>query len=110
MKKGFTLIELLAVIIILGVVALIAVPSITKVLDDSRKKATGESACQYINAVNRKIQLTNMENSSKKFADGLYSLPLNSELEPDINGRKPIGGWIKVEDGKVFSAKSNFSR
>ena len=36
-KKGFTLIELLAVIIILGVLMIIAIPSVTKYIDDSRK-------------------------------------------------------------------------
>ena len=36
-KKGFTLIELLAVIIILGVLMIIAIPSVTKYIDESRK-------------------------------------------------------------------------
>ena len=36
-KKGFTLIELLAVIIILGVLMIIAVPSVTKYINDSRR-------------------------------------------------------------------------
>ena len=36
-KNGFTLIELLAVIIILGVLMIIAVPAVTKYINDSRK-------------------------------------------------------------------------
>ncbi|MEG1048680.1 MAG: prepilin-type N-terminal cleavage/methylation domain-containing protein, partial [Bacilli bacterium] len=34
-KNAFTLIELLAVILILGIIALIAIPTITKILDES---------------------------------------------------------------------------
>ena len=36
MKKGFTLIELLAVILILGIIALIAIRTLSKVLEDAR--------------------------------------------------------------------------
>ena len=34
-KKGFTLIELLAVIIILGILMIITIPSVTKYINDS---------------------------------------------------------------------------
>lgn len=40
MKRGFTLVELLAVIIILGLVGLIAIPSITRMLEDSKMDYT----------------------------------------------------------------------
>lgn len=36
-KKGFTLIELLAVIVILGIIMLIAIPSVSKYIDNSKK-------------------------------------------------------------------------
>lgn len=45
-KKGFTLIELLAVIVILGVIMLIAIPSVSSIIANSRKntyKSTAET-------------------------------------------------------------------
>lgn len=38
-NKGFTLIELLAVIVILGIIMVIATTSVSKALEESRKKA-----------------------------------------------------------------------
>lgn len=44
-KKGFTLVELLAVIVILALILAIAVPTISSLIEESRKnsfKATGD--------------------------------------------------------------------
>ena len=54
-KKGFTLIELLAVIIILGVLMIIAIPSVTSYIQNSRKSAYVKSAVAYIDAVRVKV-------------------------------------------------------
>ena len=42
MKKGFTLIELLGVIVILGLIALIAIPTINSSLNASKSRAYDE--------------------------------------------------------------------
>lgn len=42
MKKGFTLVELLGVIVILGLIAMVAIPTINTALDNSREKAYNE--------------------------------------------------------------------
>ena len=47
-EKGFTLIELLAVIIILGVIMLIAIPSVTRLINDSRKETYLDTARQIV--------------------------------------------------------------
>lgn len=51
-KKGFTLIELLAVIVILGILALIIVPVISNIIDDARKEAAKRSVENYVSAAN----------------------------------------------------------
>jgi len=46
--KAFTLIELLAVIIILGILMIIAIPSVTSYINNSRKSAYIDTAKQVI--------------------------------------------------------------
>ena len=47
-KKGFTLIELLAVIIILGILMIIAIPSVTQYINNSRKSAYVDTAKEIV--------------------------------------------------------------
>ena len=78
-KKGFTLIELLAVIIILGVLMIIAIPSVTEYISSSRKSAFADSAVSYIDGTRT------MVNQAQKVqffdVNTLYLVPVGHEEE-----------------------------
>ena len=54
-KSGFTLIEILAVIIILGILVIVAIPSVTRLVGDSRKSAYVKTAKELINGAIAKV-------------------------------------------------------
>ena len=63
MKKGFTLIELLAVIVVLGLIAVIAIPTVTSSLKNYQKKLLN-------------TQIVNIENAARTWgAKHLTELP-----------------------------------
>lgn len=89
-KSGFTLIEILAVIVIIGIIMVIAVPSVSNYILDSRKNTYVSTIKGYAEAVRNKINNFEYSLSNKDIA---YYVPI-SNIELDKGGNSPFGDWI----------------
>ena len=99
-NKGFTLVELLAVIVILALIALIATPIILNVINDAKKQAAKDSAYGYMDAVEKYIVSSELED--KSITDGIYRVEdLNKKIS--VKGSTPDNGIIKIENKEVKS-------
>ena len=128
MKKGFTLIELIAVIVVLAIITLIAVPIMSKVVDKARKGAAEASALNYIDAVEKYVILHDLDSTKYPYdlKNNTFNVSSNTEISlldiiipkakaegtvPSLNsfitvkGRKPSSGTVTTnEKGKVTDA------
>ena len=93
-RKAFTLIELLAVIIVLAIIALIAMPIIFNVIENAKLKSLENSAYGVVDAV-RLYYMENLMNSDNG------EVPLNGSVTTlSLSGEHPIGGTWTIENGK----------
>ena len=99
-KKAFTLIELLAVIIILGILLIIAVPAVTKYINDSRKSS-------YINTAKRIVEgtitLANSEKLNIIDSDTTYYIPA-SYIKTENTFKSPYGKFTEAYVGVVINS------
>lgn len=105
-KKGFTLIELLAVIIILGVLLLIAVPSVSRYIQQSREKTYASNLAKLVDAVSTEV---NSYTEPYTFSTEEYLVvPLVClELERGSSEKSPFSAYKPLESYVVVTRNAN---
>ncbi len=105
-KKGFTLIELLAVIIILGVLLLIAVPSVSRYIQQSRIKTYKSNLSKLVDAVSIEV---NSYSDEYQFGSGEYLVvPFACiDLERGSNIKSTFSEYLAEKSYVVVTRNSN---
>ena len=95
-KKGFTLIELLAVILILGIIALIAIPTVNNIISEARMGAFKSGNEVIIKSIEESCQMDLIKGKnpvlSYVFTDG------KSSNKIDVKGSLPKDGYIFLDN------------
>lgn len=112
-KKGFTLIELLAVIVILAILVMVAIPAVTKYLNAARQGTFADNAKSAISAVRNDVIMNGFgSDASGATTSGSVmtydQTAINGLLEKKLE-TSPFGGTYKeakitVTQEKVVSS------
>lgn len=70
-RKGFTLIELLAVITIMGILMLVAIPAVSRTIENSRRDTFMDTAKSYMNAIKNAVAADELKCGSDLISAGL---------------------------------------
>ena len=122
-NKGFTLVELLAVIVIMGILMMVAIPSVTRTIENSRKDSFVDIAKSYGNAVRTLWTSDNLTCNgvvSSAVDDGDYYILINSkegakESLPVLVdqggksswGNRDVNGYVRVNVSTTPGVDSN---
>ena len=79
--KGFTLIELLAVITIMGILMLVAIPAVSRTIENSRRDTFADVAKEYVNTVRNAVLADELKCGSESVGatgDGTYYFKIST--------------------------------
>ena len=100
-KKGFTLIELLAVIVILGIITVIAVPKVLDIINKSRESASNSSIKLIKDAIKTQVASSDLTGPVfTKETDGCYIFNFDDQTSGnvkalEIKNKDKVSGSIK---------------
>ena len=122
-NKGFTLVELLAVIVIMGILMMVAIPSVTRTIENSRKDTFVDIAKSYGNAARTLWTSDNLTCNgvvSSAVDDGDYYILINSkegakESLPVLVdqggksswGNRDVNGYVRVNISTTSGEDTN---
>lgn len=96
-KRGFTLIELLAVIIILGVLLIIAVPAVSRYIENSRRNTYVNSVKSIVSAISTAVN--NLEYPVPGRGEAIIIPFSEAEIEKGSKTKSPFAPY---EEGKSY--------
>ena len=103
-NKGFSFIELLGVVVIMGVILLLAIPSISRLIVDARKQA-------YIDAVIIQKNTVEAAITSDRYyvydKETVYYFDYKMFSDEDDRGRSPFGDWVDCYVVVTYDGKDN---
>ncbi len=94
--KGFTLIELLAVIVILAIILLVAMPIVLNVISEAKKGAFESSARGLMKTVENKY-MKNALNGTPDATTYKFENHVLTEGTIEFSGKAPRNGFIHVQ-------------
>lgn len=93
-KKGFTLIELLAVITIMGILMLVAIPAVSRTIENTRRDSFANVAKEYISTIRNAVIADELKcgtESVSSTVSGNYYFKIDS-TEQDTKDLMESGG------------------